>query len=85
MASSVRRPRLHPRVGQEQLVRDVRITQIYEAPTDSGLDLVGAKLSEAEARTTSCSPTRFVISPPLRARIWPSSPSVERAVVRWMS
>ena len=62
--------------GQEQLVRDVRITQIYEGTNGiQALDLVGARSSVAVARSTSCSPTRSATSPRPLALISANSPS----------
>jgi alkylation response protein AidB-like acyl-CoA dehydrogenase len=61
--------------GQEQLVRDVRITQIYEGTNGiQALDLVGRKWWALAVSCTNCSLTRFAISPPPLAPTSRSSP-----------
>jgi hypothetical protein len=56
--------------GQEQLVRDVRITQIYEGTNGiQALDLMGRKVVASGGAYYRCSPTRFASSPPRRREL----------------
>ncbi len=62
--------------GQEQLVRDVRIAQIYEAPTASRHSTCwAARCLPMAARHWRCSPERSALSPmPPTAPPWAPSP-----------
>ncbi len=63
--------------GQEQLVRDVRITQIYEGTNGiQSLDLAGrAKSLAAAGRCTGCSLRKSATLPPMPVLVWANSAS----------